>query len=416
MRLSRRVCALKPSSTLAVGAKAAELRAHGVEVLTFATGEPDFDTPRAITEAACASLRAGNTHYSPVPGDKNCREAIAQKLREENGIPEVTSEHVVVSAGGKQSLHHVFHALLDPPVSDEAPPEVVLPVPAWVSYAPQIQLAGGVVVEVVTDASSDFKATPDQIRQAISENTRAIVLNSPSNPCGTMYTPDELRAIAAVIAEAAATTCPDIVIISDEIYEKIILGSDPFLSVGSIPEVADRTITINGLSKAYAMTGWRVGYLAGSGAFGLSIAGAVKKLQGQSTTSIPGFIMDAIPVALRECGDEVERMRQAFVQRGRVMYEAVSQIPGLVCPEPTGAFYVFPDVSAHFGKTSEGGRTVNAAADFATALLEEKHVAVVPGEDFGTGAEKCLRLTFACSEAQIVEGVKRLRAFVEGMR
>lgn len=416
MRLSRRVSALKPSSTLAVSAKAKELRSHGIEVLTFATGEPDFITPQPIIEAACASLKAGNTHYAPVPGDLNCREAIAQKLREENGIPDVTSEHVVVSAGGKQSLHHVFHALLDPPTGNDPPQEVILPVPAWVSYAPQVQLAGGVIVEVVTDAASDFKATPDQIRQAITKNTRAIVLNSPSNPCGTMYSPDELRAIAAVIAEAAATTCPDIVIISDEIYEKIILGPDPFMSVGSIPEVADRTITVNGLSKAYAMTGWRIGYMAGSGAFGASVAGGIKKLQGQSTTAIPGFIMETIPVALRECEAEVNAMCEAYRHRGKVMYDALKRIPDVVCPVPTGAFYAFPDVSAHFGKMSEGGRTINAAADFATALLEEKHVAVVPGEDFGTGAEKCIRMTFACGEEQIVEGVKRVHDFVEGLK
>ncbi len=415
MQTSRRVAALKPSATLAVAAKAGELKRQGVDVLAFSTGEPDFGTPDPIKQAAWAALQGGQTHYGPVPGDPETREVIAAKLREENDLAGVTAEHVVVSSGGKHSLYLLFQALLDEPAPGEDPAEVVLPVPAWVSYAPQVGLAGGKVVEVVTDARADFLMTPDQLKAAITPRTRIVVLNSPSNPCGTMYTPDQLRALGAVIAEAADTIAPDITIVSDEIYEKIIFGGIDHFSIGSIPELAERTITVNGLSKAFAMTGWRIGYLAGQGDFGLEVAKGVRKLQSQSTTSIPTFIMPAIRTALRDCADDVERMRSAFESRGKVAYDLVRNIPGVVCPRPTGAFYLFPDLSAHFGKTSPKGTKIDSAMTFAGALLEEHHVACVPGEDFGTGGERCCRFTFACSEDQVREGMGRLAAFVDSL-
>lgn len=413
MQLSPRVAALRPSATLAVNARARELRSQGIDVLTFAAGEPDFDTPQAIKDAVTASLARGETKYAPVPGDPETRKLIAEKLTKENGIPNCTAEHVVISSGGKQALYNLFQCLLQPSGGGD---EVLLPVPAWVSFAPQIELAGGKVVEVATSAATDFKMSPAQLKAAITPRSKVLVINSPSNPCGTMYTPDELRALAKVIEAAAKTTAPNLVVISDEMYEKIIFGGVPHLSIGSIPEISERVVTCNALSKTYAMTGWRIGYCAGSGAFGLKLSKALQALQGHSTTSIPTFLLPAVRVALTKCDADVEKMRTAFAQRAALTFDLVSKIPGLVCPRPTGAFYVFPDVSAYFGKSSKNGKKIGSAMDFAAALLDEQHVAVVPGEDFGKGGEKCIRITFACGEETIKRGVAKIAEFVAGLR
>ncbi|MDX2114756.1 MAG: pyridoxal phosphate-dependent aminotransferase [Planctomycetota bacterium] len=416
MVLSRRVGALKPSSTLAVNAKAAALKAQGVKVLSFAAGEPDFDTPQRIKASAIEALTRGETKYCPVPGDMATRAVLADKLSKENGIPGVTAEHVVISSGGKHSLYLVFQSLIDPPGAGEEPWEVLLPVPAWVSYAPQVELAGGRVVELLTEARGDFKITPDQLRRAITPRSRALVLNSPSNPCGTMYTPEELRAIGLVAAEAARTVAPELVVISDELYEKVIFGGIPHFSIGSMPELAGRTVTVNGLSKAFAMTGWRLGYAAGSGEFGLALSKAMQTLQSQSTTSVASFELPAIRTAITQCGEEVEQMRRAFARRAELIDGLVRRIPGLISPRPTGAVYIFPDVSAHFGKRSPGGVLIESASSFASALLDEQRVACVPGEDFGSGGERCCRFSFACSDEQISEGMERLGAFVASLR
>lgn len=411
MRIARRLDALKPSATLAVAARAAQLRSEGVDVLSFAAGEPDFQTPGPIVEAAKAALDAGKHHYGPVPGSPEARAAIADKLGRENGIEGVTPDHVVISSGGKHSLYQLFQALLD----GDGASEVILPTPAWVSYRPQIELAGGRVVELPTTAATDFKITPNELRAAITPETKLFVLNSPSNPCGTMYTPDELRAIAEVVEAAAASVAPELMVISDELYEKIVYGGIEFRSFGSFPGVRERTITVNGLSKAYAMTGWRVGYFACPGEFGLTLAVAAKKLQSQSTTSIPTFVMPAVVTAVNECAAEVAQMRDAFAARAKIAHAGMAAVPGVVCPEPTGAFYLFPDVSAHFGKTSKGGATITSGMTFAQALLDEAHVAVVPGEGFGTGGERCFRFSFACSEEQIRAGIERIAGFVAGL-
>ena len=412
MKIARRVEALAPSATLAVSARARELKGQGVDVLSFAAGEPDFDTPKPILDAAKDALDRGLTHYGPVPGDPDSRAAVAHDLAARNHIEGLTPDHVVISSGGKHSLYNLFHALLDPPDEGQSPAEVLLPVPAWVSYAPQIQLAGGTVRELPTTAQSDFKITPDQLREAITPASRLLILNSPSNPCGTMYTPDELRAVARVVAQAADSTAPDLLIVSDELYDKITYAGIEHLSIGSLPEVAQRTITVNGLSKAYAMTGFRIGYFACPGDFGRALAKAVGKLQSQSTTSVPTFLMPTLRAAFERCEPDVEMMRDAFGQRANIAYDLLGAIPGFVCPRPTGAFYMFPDVSAHFGSTSKGGKRIDSAMDFAAALLDEHHVAVVPGEDFGSGGERCFRFTFACSEEQIRAGVERIGAFV----
>jgi aspartate aminotransferase len=416
MKVSQRTQNLKPSATLAVAAKADQLTKAGVDVIPFAAGEPDFDTPEPIKRAAIDALHRGMTKYCPVPGDAETRKVLADRMARENGIPDITADHIVISSGGKHSLYQLFQALIDPPESGEGHMEVVLPTPAWVSYRPQAELAGAKVVEVPTTPGHDFKMTPDQLRRAITARTRIVVLNSPSNPCGTMYTPDEIRALGAVVAEAARTIAPDIVVISDELYEKLVFAGIPHFSIGSMPEIAERVITVNGLSKAYAMTGWRVGYFGGSGAFGLAVANAVKKLQSQSTTSISSFILPAIRVAIRECDGEVEAMRQAFARRAEIAYGIVREWPGVVCPKPTGAFYLFPDVSGLFGKSTAKGAKVESAMAFAAALLEEEHVAVVPGEDFGAGGEKCVRITFALGEERLREGLRRMGRFIAGMR
>ncbi len=414
--LSKRVRTLKPSSTVAMGAKARAIKESGKDVISFALGEPDFDTPQRIKDAAIQALNEGQTHYSATLGTPEARGAIAAKLTGENGIRGLGGEHVAISAGAKHSLYTVANCLFDQAVPGEAPGEAVIPVPAWVSYAPIVELAGGRVVEVPTTPESDFKANAAQIRDAITPRTRLLVLNSPSNPCGTMYTEEELRDIAAVVEEAARTVAPNIVILSDEIYEKIVYGGIPHFSIGSIPGVAERTITVNGLSKAYAMTGWRVGYAACPGEFGTRLIKAMGALQGQMTTNITSFLYPAIPVALNECAAEVEAMRAAFAERAVLAARLLGEVHGLDAPKPTGAFYLFPRVSAHFGKASPGGRTLGSALDFAEALLEERLVATTPGEDFGGCADEHVRVSFACSEAQITEGISRIAAFVDSLR
>lgn len=407
--LSARVRSIAPSSTLAVGQRAAELKRSGVDVLVFASGEPDFTTPERIREAAIQALHDGDTHYAPVPGDPETRTAVAEKLTNENHIPGVSHDHVVISPGGKQSLYLVFQSLLDP--GDE----VVLPTPSWVSYAPQIELAGGSVVRIPTQASSGFKITATQLENVITPRTKAIVLNTPSNPCGTAYTQDELQALAGVIHDASENSLADITVISDEIYEKLVYGDTKHVSMGSLGNMAERTITVNGMSKAYAMTGWRLGYLAGSGERGRLLVNACKKVQSQLNTSVATFTLPAMRVALRECGDEVERMRAAYERRGTLMHGLLAKIDGITCPEPTGAFYCFADVSAHFGKTNAHGAVIDSAKSFAQALLEDQHVACVPGEDFGSPGDRCLRFTFACSEENIESGMSKLKAFIESL-
>lgn len=413
--LSHRVGRLKPSVTVAIANRAKQMKAEGLDVLGFAAGEPDFDTPEIVCQAALDALNAGQTRYMPTLGDPATRQAIADKLTRENNIPGLTGNHVAISAGGKHALYVACHCLLDPPAPGEAPPEVLLPVPAWVSYAPIVEMAGGTIVEVQSSAASDFKVSAEQIAKAITPRTRMLILNSPSNPCGTMYSEAELRAIAAVVADKAATVAPDMVILTDEIYEKIVYGGIPHFSIGAVPEVAERTITINGLSKAFAMTGWRIGYTACPGEFGAKLIKAMATLQGQMTTNITSFVYPAIRTALTEAGTDVERFRVAFSERATLIHNRLGEIPGINCPTPTGAFYVFPDVSAHFGKTSAKGTTIDSALAFCEAALAEQLIALVPGEDFGGCGGNHVRISFACSETQINEGMDRLAAFVAGL-
>jgi aspartate aminotransferase len=428
MKLSRRVTDLKPSATVAVMNRAKEMQRQGVDVVSFAAGEPDFDTPQPIKDAAIKALLAGQTKYMPTMGDHETRRIIADKVSRANGLPNVTPEHIGISAGGKHALYTVMQCLFDTPswgdlsssplhpvTPSPGPSECLLPVPAWVSYAPLAELAGAKIVEIPTTPQSDFKISPDQLRRAITPRSRVLVLCTPSNPCGTMYTESELRALAAVVAEAARKTAPDLVIVVDEIYEKIAYGGIPHFSIGSVPEIAERTITLNGLSKAYSMTGWRIGYTATSGEWGLKFMQAMATLQGQMSTNITSFIYPAIRTALTECEPDARRFCEAFGRRAALIHKRMTAMPGLVCPRPTGAFYAFPDISAHFGKKHRAA-PIDSPQQFCEALLAAKHVAAVPGEDFGGCARNHVRFSFACSEDTINKGMDRLAEFLGELR
>ena len=416
MKLSRRVSELRASATIVVMNRAKELQRRGGDVISFFAGEADFYTPQPTKDPAIKALLAGQTKYMPTMGDPQTRGEIAEKMTRVNGIPGVTADHIGISSGGKHALYTAMQCLFDPPGAGEAPGECLLPVPAWVSYAPLAEIAGAKVVEIPSSPQTDFKVSAEQIRKAITPRSRALVLCTPSNPCGTMYTEAELRAIGAVVAEAARTIAPDLVVIGDEIYEKIAYGGIPHFSIGSIPEIAERTITLNGLSKAYSMTGWRIGYTATSGAWGLEFMKAMATLQGQMTTNITSFVYPAIRTAILECEGETRAFCEKFKARAALIHGRLSKMPGVVCPRPTGAFYAFPDVSAHFGKTTAGGAKIQSAQQFCEALLAEQRVAAVPGEDFGGCGKNHVRFSFACSEETIQRGMDRLEAFLASMK
>ncbi|MFM7135219.1 MAG: pyridoxal phosphate-dependent aminotransferase [Planctomycetota bacterium] len=406
MFVSTRIASMSESATLAVGAKAAAARAKGHDVIAFAMGEPDFDTPANIKRAAIEALEKGMTKYAPTPGDKAAREAIARKLTVENGV-ETSFEQVTVTVGAKHAIYMALQAIVEPGRGDE----VLLPTPAWVSYKPLIELAGARCVEVAGSVANGFRATAADIAAAITPRTVGIVWNSPSNPCGIAYPAAEVRAICDVLARHER-----IAVISDEIYEKLLYpevapGLAHF-SPGAHPGLASRTITVNGMSKSYAMTGWRVGYMAAP----KSMAKELIKLQGQMTNSIPSFFYPAVVEALTNSAAGVEAMRVRFAARAALIARELATVPGLVTVAPNAAFYAFPDVSAHFGKTSPGGARISGAQSFADALLDEAHVAVVPGEDFGACARGHIRFSFACSDESIVEGVARVRDWVAALR
>ncbi|MCW5765495.1 MAG: pyridoxal phosphate-dependent aminotransferase [Phycisphaeraceae bacterium] len=416
MQVSRRCQTLKPSATVAVMNRAAALKAQGVEVLNFSAGEPDFNSPDKAKQAAIAALQANQTKYLPTAGDPATRELIARIITDRNRIPGVTRDHVLITAGVKMALYLTFQGLFDLPEPGQPARELLLPVPAWVSFAPIAELAGAKVVQMPTTTAGGFKITPDQLAAAITPRTRALLINSPNNPCSTMYTPDELRALARVIADKARTTAPDMVVVADELYQNIVFGTVPFMSIGACPEIAERTLTINGPGKSFAMTGWRLGWVSGSGPFGKAFIDALTKLQGQTITCVPAFSLAGLRAALTECQDDIDRMRAEFAARAELIHALLSALPGVRVARPIGAFYAFPDISAHLGRTSAGGRRIAAAADFAAALLEEHTVAVVPGEDFLGDGPKHIRMSFACSQETIREGVRRLGEFISGLK
>ncbi len=381
--LNSSILAIQPSATLAIAALAKQLAAQGRPVCDFAAGEPDFDTPAFIKDAAIAALREGKTKYTPVAGVPKLCEVIAAKLKRDNGLDYKPSQ-IVVSCGAKHSLALVFQTLLNP--GDE----VIIPAPYWLSYPEMIRIAGGVPVFVTATPAADFKITPADIERAATARTVALVINSPCNPTGTMYTPAELRALGETALRLGLT------LVSDEIYEKMVYDGQEQASMAAFsPALYANTVTVNGLSKAYSMTGWRLGYTAAPEPF----IRAMNALQSH-TASAPNTFAQWGGVAAIERGDDsIREMVAAFDARRRRIFALMSAIPGVVCPRPTGAFYVFPDISA-LGLDSVA---------FSRRLLEAQNVAVVPGIAFG--ADSCVRLSYACTLETIETGLARFRAF-----
>jgi aspartate aminotransferase len=384
MKLAARVSQVTPSITLAISAKAKAMKAEGIDVCSFSAGEPDFDTPAHIKAAAIKALDEGKTKYGPGAGEPRLREAIAHKLKNDNGL-NYDSENVLVTNGGKHSLYNLIVALIDP--GDE----VIIPSPYWLSYPEMVTLVGGKSVIVETDASTGYKITPEQLKKAITPKTKLFVLNSPSNPTGMVYTPGEIKALSQVVVDA------DIYVVSDEIYEKILYDGAEHISIGSLgEEIFQRTLISNGFAKGYSMTGWRVGYLAGP----VDIIKAASTIQGHSTSNVCTFAQYGAIAALEGSQDCVEEMRQAFAKRRQVMLDRLNAIPGLSTSKPDGAFYLFPDIS----------QTGLKSLDFCDALLAEYQVAVIPGVAFGT--DKNIRLSYATDMETIEKGMDRLEKFV----
>lgn len=395
--LATRAKTLNPSSTLAVTAKFKQMQSEGRDVIGFGAGEPDFDTPEGIKDAAIAALRAGKTKYEPAPGSAQSRAAVAEVYSKRYGV-DLTPANVLISCGGKHSLFLTFLTLFEP--GDE----LLLPAPFWVTYPEQVKLAGGTTKTIRGDVDNEFKITPEQLKAAIGPKSRALLLNSPGNPTGTTYDPDELAALVETAVEAG------LFVISDEIYDQLLYNGQKTRSLLSFPkEIREKAVVINGLSKAYSMTGWRVGFTIAEPA----VISAMAALQGQMTSNITSFVLAAIPQALTGHDPDVERMRQSFEKRGALIHGLLSQIPGVKCPKPTGAFYVFPDVSAYFGKKDATGKVLDTAAALAESLLEQQGVAVVPGEDF-EGPEH-VRLSFATDEDSIKNGVARISDFLHSL-
>lgn len=392
MKLSKRAAGIQPSPTLAITAKAKTLKEEGKDVVGFGAGEPDFDTPQHIKQAAIDALNKGFTKYTPSAGIPELRRAIAEKLKTENGI-DVTPAQVVLSNGAKHSIQNAFYALLN------EGDEVIIPAPYWVSYPEMVKLAGGVPVIVDTSEEDEFRLNPRVLERLCSSKAKVLVLCSPSNPTGAMYHAKDLQALLEVVVKK------DLIVISDEIYEKLVYDGAKHISFASLsPEAAARTITINGFSKAYSMTGWRLGYAAGP----LEVMKAIDNLQSHAASNPVSFAQKGALAAITGPQDAVEAMRQEFQKRRDAMLHALRGIPGVSCVVPQGAFYCFPNVSAYFDM-QVGGQRIKDSTDFARLLLDEALVAVVPGTDFGSPDH--IRLSYATDMGSIVKGLERLTAF-----
>jgi len=392
--LSKRVRSISPSPTLAITAEAKKMKAQGIDVVGFGAGEPDFDTPDHIKEAAKKALDRGFTKYTPASGMRELKEAICRKLKEENGL-EYEPDQVLISCGAK---HSIFNAILA--LCDEGD-EVILPSPYWVSYPEMIKLAQAKPVIIKTTQENNFKITPQQLEEAISSKTKLFILNSPSNPTGMIYTKDELRIISDILTEAR------IYCISDEIYEKIIYDGWKHTSIASLnPRIKELTILVNGVSKTYSMTGWRIGYAAGP----KEIVQAMSNLQSHSTSNPTSVSQVAAIAALQSSQEEVRRMVDEFQRRRDHIVKRLNRIPGISCLKPPGAFYAFPDISRIIGK-SYNGKIIRDSISLAQLLLYEAKVAVVPGAAFG--ADEHLRFSYATSMENIDKGLDRVEEFVK---
>ena len=389
LQVSERLASLSPSATFAMAQKSNELKAQGVDVISLSVGEPDFNTPHHIKEAAKKAIDDNFSFYSPVVGFPELRKAICEKLKNENDLT-YTPAQIVCSNGAKQSLCNVLMAVVG------KGDEVIIPAPFWVSYPEMVKIADGTPVIIYSDIESDFKITPEQLEAAITPQTKVIMLCSPSNPTGSVYTREELKGLADVLAKY-----PEIIILSDEIYEHINY-LDKHVSIAEFPEVFERTVIVNGVSKGYAMTGWRLGWIAAP----KWIADACNTLQGQYTSNPCTIAQKAAEAAYTGDQQCVADMRVAFERRKNLVVKMAREIHGLKVNEPKGAFYIFPDCSAYFGK-SYNGTTVNNPEDLALFLLAEAHVACVGGTDFG--APNCIRMSYATSDEKLVEAFTRIK-------
>ncbi len=388
-QLSDRLNRLAPSATLAMSQKSSEMKAQGIDVINMSVGEPDFNTPEHIKEAGKKAIDDNFTKYSPVPGYMDLREAIVEKLKNENGLDYTTAE-VIVGTGGKQGVCNTILALVNP--GDE----VIIPAPYWVSYPQMAKLAGATPVTVRAGFEQDFKMTPEQLEAAITPKTKMIILCSPSNPTGSVYSQDELNALAEVVLKH-----DDVFVLSDEIYEHInYVGKAA--SIASFPGMKERTVICNGVSKAYAMTGWRLGWVAAP----QWIVKGINKLQGQYTSGTCDISQKAAVAAYAASQDCVEQMRKAFERRRDLIVALAKDIPGLEVNVPQGAFYLFPKCSSFFGK-SDGDTVINNSTDFAMYILEKAHVATVGGDAFGE--PDCFRMSYATSDDNIREAMRRIK-------
>lgn len=390
MKLAKRVASLTPSSTLAITAKAKELKAAGYDVIGLGAGEPDFNTPQHIMEAAVKAMYDGHTKYTPSGGLATLKQEIIKKFQQDQQLDYKPSE-IIVCVGAKHALYTLFQVILD------EGDEVIIPTPYWVSYPEQVKLAGGIPVYVEGLEENEFKITPEQLKQAITNRTKAVIINSPSNPTGVIYTKEELQALGEVCV------AHDVLIVSDEIYEKLVYGGHEHVSIAQLsPELKKQTIIINGVSKSHSMTGWRIGYAAGDA----EIIGAMTDLASHSTSNPTSIAQYAAIAAYSGPQEPVEQMRQAFEQRLNIIYERLIQIPGFSCVKPQGAFYLFPN--AKEAATMTGYENVDA---FVEALLEEAKVALVPGSGFG--APNNVRLSYATSLDLLHQALDRIEAFIK---
>lgn len=388
-QISNRVQALSPSQTLAMSQKSNELKAQGIDVINMSVGEPDFNTPDFIKDAAKRAIDENFTFYTPVPGYMSLRKAISAKLKNENGL-DYAPEQIIVSGGAKQSLCNCILSIVN------KGDEVIIPTPAWVSYVEMVKLAEGTNVLVPAGVEQNFKITPEQLEDAITPKTRLIILCSPSNPTGSVYSYEELKALAGVLARY-----PDITILADEIYEHINF-TGKFNSIAQFENVRDRVVIVNGVSKAYAMTGWRIGFIAAP----IAIAKANSKLQSQYTSNASSIAQKAAEAAYSGPQECVEEMRKAFQRRRDLVVSLAKEIPGVRINFPEGAFYLFPEISSFFGK-KHGDKTIMNANDLAMYLLDEAHVATVDGEAFC--APGYIRLSYATSDENIKEAMRRIK-------
>ena len=390
IEVSERLNRLAESATLAMARMSRELKAEGHDIISLSLGEPDFDTPDFIKESGKKAIDDNFSHYTPVPGLLELREAICTKFKRDNNL-DFTPEQIVTSTGAKHSLANLCLCLLNPE------DEVLLPCPYWVSYAEIIKLAEGVPVEISSTIASNFKVSAEQIEKAITPKTKLLMFSSPCNPSGTVYTKDELATIAKMLEKY-----PDIYIVSDEIYEHINFTNAHF-SIGTIPSMKDRTITVNGVSKGFAMTGWRVGFIGAP----LWIAKACNKVQGQVTSATCAIAQKATETAmLAEPKSVTTDMKNTFLKRRDMLLEKLNEIPEVKCNIPKGAFYIFPDVSYYFGK-KDGEKTIENANDLCMYLLNKAHVALVSGAAFGN--PECIRISYAATDEKLIEAAKRMK-------